>query len=189
MSLDFILFDEAGKKNTEKSLEIAKKNAEILNIKNIVIASTSGFTAKKALDYFNPKEYNLVVVTHNYGFKEKKPQEMDEKTQQELKSKGINIVTGTLAFSGVDSALQKKFGYWDFLALYAKVLRIVFCDGIKVCQEIMLMAADAGAIPLGDNIITVAGTGAGADTVCQILSSSSRKFLDSRVKAIFAKPK
>ena len=64
-----------------------------------------------------------------------------------------------------------------------------FCQGMKVCVEIVLMAADAGLIPLEGDIISVAGTGEGADTAIVVKPSYSRKFCDLIIREIIAKPR
>lgn len=186
--MKFAAFDKKGIDNTDEALNLAKFNADSLGIKEIVIASTRGFTAKKAAELFNPSDYNLIIVTHSYGFRQDKPQEFDSELRKDLESKGVKIYSGTLAFSGVGSALLKTHQHWDFPTLYARAVRTIFCDGVKVCQEIVLMAADAGLIKIGNDVISVGGTGIGADTVCLIKAASSRKFFDARIKAILAKP-
>ena len=52
-----------------------------------------------------------------------------------------------------------------------------------------MMAADAGLIPEGEEIVAVAGTGRGADTVMVIRSAASKRFLELRVLEILAKPR
>src|SRR6056297_1777328 len=111
--LQFTAFEESGKKNTEETLNLAKKNADALGIKKIVIASTTGFTIEKAIDVFDPEKYELICVTHNYGFKEGIEQEFPDDKLMEMRKKGVCFVTGTLAFSGVQSHLPKKFNCWD----------------------------------------------------------------------------
>ena len=188
MKLKFGFFEKAGKENTEEALNLAKENADNLGIKDIVIASTWGNTAKKAIETFNPKIYNIVIVTHNYGFRDGLEQEFDPDLRKELTELGVKIHSGTLAFSGVDSAMLKTHQHWGFQALYGRTIRTIFGDGVKVCQEIVLMAADSGSIDIGKDVISIAGKGTGADTVCLIKSSSSRLFLDMKIKAILAKP-
>jgi hypothetical protein len=51
------------------------------------------------------------------------------------------------------------------------------------------MAADAGLIPLGKEVIAIAGTSEGADTAIVLNSACSRKFLDLKIKEIIAKPR
>ena len=49
-------------------------------------------------------------------------------------------------------------------------------------------ACDAGMVPEGEDIIAVAGTGKGADTVAIVQARPSDRFLDVRVRQILAKP-
>jgi hypothetical protein len=71
--------------------------------------------------------------------------------------------------------------------LVANTLRILG-QGMKVCVEIAAMAADGGLIPCED-VIAVAGTGRGADTVVVIRANSSNNFFQIKVREILAKPR
>jgi hypothetical protein len=188
---DYLGFNKPGKQNTDKCLETAKKNADMLGVKTVIVASTTGFTAKLACEkYFPPSDYKVIVVTHNAYFKEGLASEMPEEVRKELIKKGAAIVTGTLAFSGVQSSAEKAHGYWEFSNLFARTVRTIMWDGVKVCMEIVLMATDAGYIDLvtEKEVISIAGTGGGADTCCLITPNTTRSFLDMRVKAILCKP-
>ncbi len=186
--LEFRAYEESGPENTEETLRVAKKNADKLGIKKIVMASTWGGTIEKALDIFDPEEYELIVVTHNYGFKEGLDQEFPKEKREELMKKGVCVVTGTLAFSGVQSAITRKYKAWDLTGMFARLVRTIIGDGIKVTMEIALMGCDAGTIDVGEDVISIAGTGKGADTCCLIKGSSSRLLENLKVKAIFCKP-
>ena len=189
VDLKFDLFDTPGVVNTKKTLEIAAENAKRLGIDKIIIASTMGDTIKEALTFFNPKKFHLICVTHNYGFREGIHQTFPEELRKELQEKGIHFVSGTLALSGVGSSLLRKFQSFDTTTMFAKLVRILICDGLKVGMEMALMAVDAGKINAGDEVITISGTGRGADTCCYIQTASSRMFEKLRVKAILVKPK
>ncbi|MBT9537472.1 MAG: hypothetical protein IVZ94_05020 [Nitrospirae bacterium] len=52
-----------------------------------------------------------------------------------------------------------------------------------------MMAADAGLIPEEEEVLAVAGTGRGADTVMVIKSAVSKRFLDLKALEILAKPR
>ncbi len=188
LELKFQVFDHPGEENTNATLKLAKYNADLLNIKKIVIASTGGYTISQAISIFDPSIYKLIVVTHNYGFKEGLEQEFPEKLRKELEKQGIKVITGVLAFSGVGSSLLRKYQQYDSTTMFARLIRTVMCQGIKVVMEIILMACDAGMISVGEDVIAVAGTGRGADTCCLIKSTSTRLFENLRVKAILAKP-
>jgi len=186
--LKFIIFDSPGKENTKETLELAKYNADLLNIKKIVIASTRGDTITQAISIFDPSIYKMIVVTHNYGLREGSEQEFPEKLRSELEQQGIKVITGVLAFSGVGSSLLRKYQQYDSTTMFAQLIRTIICQGIKVVMEIILMACDAGAVEVGEDVIAVGGTGRGADTCCLIKSASTRLFEKLRVKAILAKP-
>ena len=66
--------------------------------------------------------------------------------------------------------------------------RLIFGRGMKVACEISLMAADAGLVRTGEDVITIAGTGSGADTALVLSPVNSRDFFDLRVKEILCKP-
>jgi hypothetical protein len=50
--LEVTYFEKVGPQNTDKALEIAKKFADKLGVKDIVVASTTGFVAEKAAQIF-----------------------------------------------------------------------------------------------------------------------------------------
>ncbi len=55
-------FSDMGKVNTVKALRIAKEKALEAGIRNIIIASTHGFSAKNALETFCGVDAKLIVV-------------------------------------------------------------------------------------------------------------------------------
>ena len=190
LNVEVTYFEKAGPANTENALKIAKKYADQFGIKDIVMASTTGTTAEKSLDIFDPETYNLMVITHSYYFTgSKNRQEFPEDKLGELKDKGLKFHIGTHAMSGIERGLRIKREAWIFVDLLAKMLGWHFCQGVKVCIEISSTVCDAGLIPdLDREIIAIGGTGRGADTVCLIKPAPTSEFKDLRVKAILAKP-
>ena len=59
---------------------------------------------------------------------------------------------------------------------------------MKVCLEITVMAADAGAVPVGENVIAIGGQNRGANTAIIIKATNSTTFFDLDVQEILAKP-
>lgn len=182
------MFEKPGKQNTVEALTIAKENADKLGIRDIIVASTGGFTADQAIKIFNPEEYNLIILTHNYGFRTDVDQEFNQELRKELHKQGVTVFSSTHVYSGIGPSLQKEWGFMAFPGVFAKSLRKILSDGVKVCHEIAMMAADSGLVKLGSDVISISGTGRGADTVCWITAHSSRDFIKTRIKAIFAKP-
>jgi hypothetical protein len=180
-----IYYQKLGEENTDKTLEAAKKRADELGIKSIVVSSTRGCSALKTLDVF--KGYNVIVVTHVAGFKEPGKIEMSDETVAEIKKKGGKVLTTVHAYGGVASAIQKKFNTMDSGLLIANVLRL-FGQGMKVSTEIIYMAADAGLLPMDQDVVSIAGTGRGLDTAIVAKPAHSGALFDLYVKEIIAKP-
>lgn len=178
-------FEEAGAKNTDNLLMLAKNYAEEENIENIVVASTTGETGAKASELF--KGRNVVVVTHAYGFKHPGNTELLEEHKQRIEANGAKIFTGTHALSSAERAIRKDFGTIQPLELIANVLRLMG-EGTKVCVEITLMAADAGLVPVDRDIVAIGGTGRGADTALRIKPTHAATFFNLRIEEIIAKP-
>lgn len=178
-------FQMAGKHNTDTLLKIVKEYAEKEGIKNIVVASTTGETGAKASKIF--KGYNVVVVTHCFGFQQPGQSELKEEFKEEILRNGAKIFTGTHALSSVERAIRKDFGTVQPLELIANTLRLMG-EGTKVCVEVTLMAVDAGLIPEGKDIVAIAGTGRGSDTALRIHSANTARFFNLKIREVIAKP-
>ena len=178
-------FIKPGLRNTEDTLHIAKSRAEELGIKTIIVASTTGDTAVKAVEIL--EGMRVVAVSHVAGMKGANTQEFTEENKQKVESKGAIVLTAAHAFAGVDRAMRKKFNMYLLGDVIANTLRI-FGQGIKVVCEIALMAADAGLVRTDEDAIAIAGTGRGADTAVVLRPTNSMDFFDLKVKEILCKP-
>lgn len=181
-----VYFESPGPQNTRRTLELARERAEALGIQHIVVASVSGETGAQAADLF--KGYRLVVVTHSTGFKAPNEQEFLPSYRQLIERAGGQILTCQHALGGFARAVRRKLGSYQLDEIVAFVLRN-FCEGIKVACEITVMAADAGLIPAGAEIMAIGGTGRGADTAAVILAAHAQDFFDLRVLEIVCKPR
>lgn len=181
-------FEKPGADNTEECLNIVKKAIDESEYKHAVVATTSGSTGLLFAEGLRDKDVNLITITHCYGFKEPNSIELTEEARAGIEAAGAKIYTGTMITHSLETALAKKFSGVYPTLLVAQSLRR-FGEGAKVCCEMIMMAADAGLIPEGEEIITVAGTGRGADTVTVIKSAASKRFLDLKVLEILAKPR
>lgn len=179
------LYETPGRKNTENTLKVLKDGVGKYFVKQAVVASTYGDTGLAAARMLKGKDVRLVVVTHNVGFKEPGATEMTPEIRQEIESLGAKICTGTMPFRNIGTAIREKQNYSQ-QDLIANTLRL-FGQGMKVCVEIVLMAADAGLIT-PDDVLALAGTGRGADTVALLSPQSSNKLFDLKVREILAKP-
>jgi len=181
-------FEKPGKANTDQCLEIVKKELKAGWYKHVVVASTTGETGLLFAQHLRDMGINLVVITHCYGFKEPNTIEMPQDIMNQIKALGARLYTGTMITHGLETGLASKFSGIYPTLLVAQTLRR-FGEGPKVCCEIVMMAADAGLIPEEEEVLAVAGTGWGADTVTAIRSAVSKRFLNLRVLEILAKPR
>ena len=187
METKAIYFDKAGKQNTDEVLHAAKLRAEELGIKNIIVASNTGSTAVRATEIL--KDFKIIAISHVTGFRGNNTQEFTDANRKIIVSKGGTVITAAHAFGGVSKAMKYKFDNISIGDIMANTLYI-FGQGLKVCCEISMMAADAGAARADEDAIAIAGTGksGGADTAAVITVVNSQNFFDMKVKEIICKP-
>ncbi|MFC1900812.1 pyruvate kinase alpha/beta domain-containing protein [Chloroflexota bacterium] len=185
MESKIVYFDNPGKENTDEVLKIAKQRAQELGIKTVVVATTEGGTAAKAVDVFEGMK--IVVVSHLTGMREPNVQELTDDNRKKIENGGATILTTTHAFTGIGGAMRKKFNMHLLGDVIASTLRM-FGQGMKVVCEITIMAADAGLITIGEDIICVAGSGRGADTAVVISPVNTNDFFDLKIREILCKP-
>jgi len=178
-------FENMGKVNTDETLKIAKKRAENLGVKHVILSS-SGYTAEKALKLFDGSGVILIIV----GFKRNFPAELADK----LVSKGHHL-------------LYPSDYSFDHPPLGLETLRR-FCEGMKVAAQGALMAIEAGLVSEGEEVISLGGTGTiefeaggGVDTaiVVEAVKGSEffspegsvyeRKMKGRRIKELLCKPR
>lgn len=170
-------FEKPGPENTRQCLEIVKDNIDKHGYGHVIVATTTGDTGVLFAEGLRGKEINLVVVTHSYGFKEPNSIELTVEAGEKIRAAGATIYTGTMITHNLETALAAKFSGVYPTLLVAQSLRR-FGEGSKVCCEMTMMAADAGLVPEGEEILVVAGTGRGADTVAVIRSAASKRFTE-----------
>ncbi len=179
-------FSKPGPADTEAVLEAVRLRAEALSINRIIIATCSGRTVFEALKRFDAG-LKIVAVTHVTGFNEPNVQELSETDRQSLQARGVQVLTCAHAFGGVGRGVRNKVGTYQVDEVMAFTLRI-FGQGTKVAVEIALMAADAGLVRTDEDVISVGGTGKGADTALVLRPAISSRLFDLRVRETICKP-
>lgn len=185
METKTVYFENTGIENTEEVLRIAKQRAEDLGIKTILVASSGGDTAVKAMEIF--KGLKVITISHAYGMREPNTQEFTEENRKIVESKGGTIFTTTHAFAGVSRAMRKKFNTHVIGDIVANVLR-VFGEGMKVVCEIAVMAADGGLVRTDEDVIVIGGSRRGADTAVILKPVNTNNFFDLKIREILCKP-
>lgn len=179
-----LYFEKPGQENTEKAVAEAIQAAKDQGINKIIVASHTGETAK----LFKNCGLQVIVVTHQAGYRERGIVELSEETKAELTAAGMHILTTTHFFAGADRALNYKFEGIYPAELMAHTLRILG-QGFKVCVEIAVMAMDAGLIDPEEDVLTVGGKAKGADTAVILTPAHSQYFFDTDIKEIICMPR
>lgn len=143
---------------------MVKKTAEELGIEDVVIASTTGFTAKKAVETLGGTGAKLTFVG---TARERFPTALIA----ELKKKGYNV-----CFSN-----EVKYDYPDPM----KVAYRRFCEGMKVAVEIAMIAAQEGYVSTDKDIISMGKW----DTAIVVKPSTSTRFADLTIRELICKPR
>jgi len=188
MELRTLLFEKPGKTNTEATIGIVAQRAQDLDIRQVVVASSHGYTAKVAQAALAPLGVSVIAVTLCHGFAHL-GWPMTTEEEADLRELGIEVVTGLHALGdGVGGALMGKGGVPTPEEIVRNTL-YRFSQGMKVAVECLLMAADAGCLDVGQEVIAVAGTGEGADTAIVCKPAFPRTFGELEILEILAKPR
>lgn len=184
-------FDSKGKENTDQVIDLAIERAIDRKITHIVVASSSGKTGLRVAERAGPKGIKTVIITYHHGFSKKGKWNMKEKYIEKLRDMRVPIISATHTLSGVERSITRKFAGPSRVELIAEVMRSLFGQGLKVCVEISVMAADGGAVPCEDDteIISIGGSSEGADTAVILTPAHSNSFFDLAIREIIAMPR
>lgn len=180
-------FREKGAANTGKTIEIALAACKEYSVSKIVVASSTGETALRLQAVADPS-LDIIAVTYGAGIKYTDKVEAFNRNAPSLVEKGIQIVRGVHALSGVERGIENKYTSGILpLNIIADTLRL-FGQGMKVCVEISTMAAEHGFLSPGNPVITLGGSGNGADTAVVIRPAYAAKIFETHIEAILCKP-
>ena len=155
-------FDQKGPDNTDRTLELACQRAKEEGIGTVVLASTRGYTAGRALEICS----GLNLISCGIQRERFPPDEIARFEE-----------TGKAIFS-------REVGY-----TYPEGMRDAFRrfgQGTKVAVEVVVGAVQAGLVEVGERVIGVGGSSRGADTALVIVASWD--FSDLYVSEIICKP-
>jgi uncharacterized protein len=174
---EIIYFETGGAEHTDTTLMLAQRRFERGDIKTVVVASTYGDTAMKAVKTFENSGARLIVVGEILP-EGKRPQ-ADVCVQLELV--GCEVIWGT-HLGEMSQVAQNKAA--DLIANSFYRLG----QGFKVACEIVMMATSQGYLSQGDAVIAIAGTHRGADTAIVASAASFTEFEKFSVREILCKP-
>ncbi len=183
------LFGASGPENTENCFRLVAERVENLDVDHLVVASTSGETGGKAVKYFEDIDVHVVVVSHQFGYAEDGKIELEDEYRDSIEnSDNASLVVTPDVLTRVPKIVRGKYGGFSNLDLIADTLRL-FSQGMKVCIECVIQAADSGNIPVDGEVAAIAGTVSGADTGIILESQHSHKLFDIDIREIICMPR
>lgn len=182
-------FDKQGDDYTDELILAVKDKLDLAtDIKHILIASSSGESALKLRNAIDNEDITIINVSHNVGFSGDNESDISPEMVEKLESLGVKTYQGLHAFSGAARGVTNKYGGFSPLDVVADTLRM-FSHGVKVAAEISLMAADAGLIPVGEEIIAIGGRAHGVDTAVILTPVNSKNLFKMEFHEIIAMPR
>ena len=180
-------FEKEGNDYTDELISAIKDKLDMTDIKRILIASATGESALKLHEAVGDK-VEIINVTHHMGFSGDNESDISEEMLKKLEAVGIKTYFGCHAFSGAARGVTNKYGGISPLDVVADTFRM-FSHGIKVGAEISIMAADAGLIPVGEEIIAVGGRAHGIDSAVILTPVNAKNLFDLKIHEIIAMPR
>lgn len=185
MERTVVYFEKRGKQNTEETLRLARARAEELGIKQVVAASTHGYTALKAAEIFQGSAIELIAVSISTAF-DKEGWTMSPKEREKVEQAGVRVLTTIHGLA--DGVAEGLYGESTPGNVIANTLRM-FSQGMKVAVEVSIMALEAGVVPMDREIIAVGGSDEGCDTAVVVRPAHARKIKEYRICEILCKPR
>ena len=180
-------FEKKGSVNTDRTLEIALACCEQKGIKKIVVASSTGKTALLLREKAKPSIV-VIGVTYSAGSKYREEVEEFNRNRETMIKKSIQVVRGLHALSATERAFENKYKSGLLpLNIVADTLRM-FSQGMKVCLEVGVMAAEAGFVTPDEEVVVVGGSGTGADTAVIMKPAYAAAMFETKFKGVLCMP-
>lgn len=156
---DILIFCKAGKYNTERAFKVINEYSTQNQISKIVVSSTTGYTAFKAEEMIG---FNTTLIICKQDISDEYCMRQDIYEQ---------LISRHVVLDIPRQYLQKKLG-----SEVTNVLRKI-SQGIKVCFELTEYLIEHEIVTAGEQIIVVAGTLRGADTVVVVRIGEKQQYI------------
>jgi hypothetical protein len=157
-----VYFPDYGEQNTPAVIACVDRRLAEGDVSTVVVATSTGKTALAfSAGLAGYKDLRLIAVANapgsEYGT-------ITPENRQKLIAQGVVVIDYAPYASAALPAKGNPYGALDLFSLVADLWRMTGGQGFKVAMEVGLMATNVGVLQPGEKVITVGGTGAGADT-------------------------
>jgi len=167
MEIRVFFFDRPGPQNTEHVLQAVRDRLRRGDVNKVLVASESGRLALEVKNAFSDRTVICVTYDDRTRLKYNKPKLMKE----ELDEKGVIVV------NNIEEPISRELNFRNWWLgrtvkmkgeqadLFWMSLICVGGHGFRTAVEIVFMAVEAGIVKDGERVVSMAGTGWGADAV------------------------
>lgn len=185
---------QEGKANLRQTIKIALEAAKAHSINTVVIFTSKGEGVRVAHDAIHTSgsqltNIDLIAVTFPQGFHfvDEKQQPMDVDISPENKDlfrrENIPLVRAHMPFHPIPPFFKNRGVLANDLSLVENALN-VFGGSMSLCVQAVLMACDAGVVPIGEHVIAcTSDTAILAKATC-----TTRLLTEFIVREILCKP-
>jgi len=168
---NMVYYESPGKVNLDKTLELVKAKLKQLKIKDIVLATSTGFTAKRTLEALKGTDVKLTVVSVDKEW-------WDEAFNED--------VIGQLEKAGHKVCFMRGISPYPFFKTASPYIKAAYSrlsSGLWVAVFSLFFAVDRGFISTDKDIIALANY----DTALVVKPATSENFLDFKIKEVICK--
>lgn len=169
-------FDKGGPEHTHATLQAAKERAIDLKPKAVIVTSTTGKTALEAAHIFAGTDIRIIAAPfQKHLWKKYSP--LDPQLATECRKLGVEFLPDEPAVPMLDSERPDIVNAWRTVS-----------QGFKVALQVASMCVETGLLKACDYVISIGGSGEGADTVIAVQTYGYADVLKSNVTEIIAMP-
>lgn len=169
-------FEKGGPDHTQATLQVARERASELGTEAIVVTSTSGKTALEAARIFAGADTRIIAVPFQKHLWEKYSS-LDPQLAAECRELGVEFLPDDPVVPMLDAERPDIVNAWRTVS-----------QGFKVALQVASMCVDTGLLKPGAHVISIGGSGEGADTAIAVQTYGYRDVLKSNVTQIIAMP-
>lgn len=174
--VETVYFDKGGPEHTGATLQAAKNRTDKIDIEAVVVTSSSGKTALEAARIFDGSDTRVIAVPFQKHLWEKFSPP-DSQMAAECRELGVEFLPDDPVLPLLDEERPDIVNAWRTVS-----------QGFKVALQVASMCVDTGLLEPGASVISIGGSGKGADTAIVVQTYGCGDVLKSNVTEIIAMP-
>jgi len=191
-----VYFEKPGRHNTERVVEVVRQRLERGDIGTVVVASTTGYTARCFADALQGRAgVRLISVAEGALIREWGTDypSLKPETKRDLEARGV-VVADHVSYLLHNSLFD--YSQWKVPTPEQIVTETLYAfgQGFKVAIEVVLIAVANGLLEPFQDVIGVGGSSRGADTAAVMRATYPNHFFSQdaakrfRVREVLCKP-